>query len=121
MAHKIWHVNGHVVELEHGWWSGVAKVTVDGELVFTRPSPPFFVDSGFAHRFEIDGLPCAVRVVSQVYNFRHDFLTGEEAKGIEEANRVQIELPLDQLIIALSGLVIATGTAIICVVRVLGR
>ena len=53
----------------------------------------------------IDGLPCAVRVVCQIYNFRHELLTGEDAECIAEANRFQLEFPLDQ--------VVASGTIVV--------
>ncbi len=107
MAHKAWNMNGHWVELEHGWWSGVAKLTVDGEAVFERPSPPLYFNLGFAHTFEMDEVPCAVGVVSEVLTFRLEFLAGEMAESVADANQLPIDLrPVQLLVLIISSLVI---------------
>lgn len=68
------------------------------------------MDVGFVHHFDVDGVPCAVRVVSQVYNFRYELLTGEDAESFSR-DRVIIEMPIGQLAIALTaGLIIVVGT-----------
>ena len=119
MAYRTWNVDGHTVELEHGWWSGVATLTVDDELIFRRPAPLLFIDFGFAHRFEIDGLPCAARVVGQILNFRLELITGEDAESINDANYLPLEFPLGQVaivggaIVILIAMLAATITAIV--------
>ncbi|QDT97196.1 hypothetical protein V144x_26670 [Gimesia aquarii] len=80
MAYKKWNSNGHIIELEHGWWSGRAKVIVDGQLEFTRPSPFFLQDFGFAHRFEIDGDLYIVCVICQLFKFQYKLLENDDAK-----------------------------------------
>ena len=98
MAYKQWHSNGHVIELEHGWWSGAAKVTIDGQLGFKRPSPLLFMDFGFSHRFEIDGVPYVVCVICQVFKFRYELFERDEATSISDSIWSHIEFPLVQSI-----------------------
>jgi len=50
----------HQVALRYGFWSGAATVTVDGDEVFGRGWTPF--RSGMEARFNIDRIPCFVRV-----------------------------------------------------------
>lgn len=98
MAYKKWHRNGHIIELEHGWWSGAAKVTVDGQLEFKRHSPLLFMDFAFSHRFEIDGVPYVVSVICQVFKFRYELFERDEATSISDSIWSHIEFPLAQSI-----------------------
>ncbi len=50
----------HRVALDYGFWSGTARVALDGEEVFSRGWAPF--KSGVEARFNIDELPCLLRV-----------------------------------------------------------
>ncbi len=52
------------VTVEH-FWNGAAGLVVDGEKVHDH-NPKYYcdvADRGFEHRFELDGLPCIVRVL----------------------------------------------------------
>lgn len=109
MAIKLWNVYGHQIYLRHGWWTGRAEIRVDGNLIFERPSPRLYADFGFAHRFEVDGTPCVVRVVSTFLTFRHERLIGEEADGVTESNHLPIEFPRLQIFLVF---VVATLAAI---------
>lgn len=99
MAYKKWQKNGHTIELEHGWWTGAAKVTVDGELEFKRPSPLLFMDLGFSHRFEIDEVPYVVCVICQVFKFRYELFERDEATSIGDSIWSHLEFPLVQSIV----------------------
>lgn len=109
MAYKKWTTNGHVIELEHGWWSGVAKVTIDGDLEFKRPSPLLFMDFGFSHRFEIDGVPYVVCVICQVFKFRYELLERDDAINIGDSLWSHIELPLVQSIVFFISIILLTA------------
>jgi hypothetical protein len=113
MAYKAWKMNGHWVELEHGWWSGVATLTVDGVVVFERPSPPLYFDFGFLHTFEIDDVPCAVRVVGEILKFRLEFVAGEEAEFLEDSNALPLDLNHPVQILALTGGMLLAMTALL--------
>lgn len=115
MAYKKWHTNGHEIELEHGWWSGAAKVTVDGQLEFKRPSPPLFIDFGFLHRFEIDGVPYVVCVICQVFKFRYALLEKDDASNAVDSIWLHLEFPLIQLI----GFIISIVFLIACSLTVI--
>jgi hypothetical protein len=91
MATSTWDIDGHRVSLTHNYWSGVATLTVDEEVIFRRPSA--FFDMGFAHRFDIGGNPVAVRVLTNGFTFRHEFLTAEDAVQIRESNSQSLEHP----------------------------
>ena len=104
MAKFTWQVSGHTVELTHGYWSGDSTLSVDGETVFRRPPPPLYFDLGFAHRFEVEGIPCAVRVVPTLYTFRRELLTGTDAEGVREASSQPIEFPILQVALSVGAL-----------------
>lgn len=98
MAYRKWNINGHVIELEHGWWSGTAKVIVDGQLEITRPSPLLYMDYGFSHRFEIEGVPFVVCVICQIFKFRYELLANDDARNTVDSVWLHLEFPLSQLI-----------------------
>lgn len=64
MAYKAWKFElegqSHIVELEHGYWSGRRLIRIDGQVTDRRVK---FCDTGSSHRFEISGHECVVRVV----------------------------------------------------------
>ena len=109
MAYKKWDTNGHTIELEHGWWTGAAKVTVDGELEFKRPSPLLFMDFGFSHRFEIDGVTYLVCVICQVFKFRYELFERDEAKSIGDSIWSHFEFPLVQSILFFTSIILLTA------------
>jgi hypothetical protein len=61
----------HLVRVEH-WhlFSGKARVLVDGQVIYYRHSK--FWDTGFEHRFEVDGYPCLVRVLYRTWHFEYE-------------------------------------------------
>src|SRR5579863_6691736 len=123
MATSAWTLHGHKVALTHSFWFGNASITVDDEVVFRRPCPHRFVDYGFVHCFEVDGIPAAVRVVTNGVTFRHDFVNGDDAAALSEANALPMEHPERALGIIL-GLVLAVlamllGIGMVC--KILGR
>jgi hypothetical protein len=101
MAYMAWKMNGHWAELEYGWWSGAAILTV--VVVFERPSPPLYVDLGLLQTFEIDEVPCAVRVVGEILKSHLEFVAGEEAEFLEDSNALPLDLNHPVQILALTG------------------
>ena len=63
MAKKVWvfEVKGerHIVELEHGFWSGKRDIVVDGVPFYSGSK---FYDTGSVHSFNISGVPCVLRI-----------------------------------------------------------
>src|SRR5437879_3186846 len=100
MATSTWDVDGHRVQLTHGFWSGAASITVDEHAVFERPTTLF--DCGFVHRFEIEGKAVAVRVGD---TFRHELLRGFNA----EPNA----LPQDRAALNLSRAVVTAALVLV--------
>lgn len=60
----------HRVRVEHNRLSGSARVLADGEVVFERPFT--FWDTGFEHRFTLDGLPAIVRVIYRTWHYTYE-------------------------------------------------
>ena len=64
MAYRAWRFElegqSHIVELEHGYWSGKRLIRIDGEVTDRSYKP---IDTGTTHRFEIGEHECLVRVV----------------------------------------------------------
>jgi hypothetical protein len=70
---RVWNVNtgsGHAVRLDHGFWSGKALIQLDGEDIFRRGLKIF--DTGFEHRFQVDGVPCIIRVLNRPFAFTYE-------------------------------------------------
>jgi len=61
----------HTVRVEH-WcaFSGKARVLVDGQESFFRKWKLW--DTGFEHRFELDGLPCIVRALYRTWLYEYE-------------------------------------------------
>ena len=63
MANKTWifelEDGRHVVEIEHGYWSGKRIIKVDGKQVEVSGK---IIDTGSEHRFEISGHKCILRI-----------------------------------------------------------
>lgn len=60
----------HVVCLSFGYWSGKATIELDGKEIFCRPRKRF--DSGLEHRFEVDGVPCIIRIILRGLVFTYE-------------------------------------------------
>lgn len=61
----------HLVRVEH-WqlFSGKARILMDGQENYHRNSKLW--DTGFEHRFELDGLPCIVRVLYRTWDYEYE-------------------------------------------------
>ena len=73
MAIHEWHIeqpSEHTVRIEHGFWSGRAAIYLDGEELFRRGIELW--DTGFEHRFKIDGVPCILRVINRPFHFTYE-------------------------------------------------
>jgi hypothetical protein len=73
MAKKVWvfDVKGerHIVELEHGFWSGKRDILVDG-VPFYSGSKVY--DTGSVHQFDISGVPCVLRIKGKAISFGYE-------------------------------------------------
>ena len=74
MTTRQWSVeteNSHAVRVDH-WntWSGKVHIYVDDELIYERPSKRW--DTGFEHRFKIDGLPYIVRILYRTWCYEYE-------------------------------------------------
>ena len=77
MAHKSWVFDvcgsNHIVELDHGYWSGKRKVKVDGMPVEKSWK---LIDTGTEHRFQVDGTNCVLRIrpgtLGGLFGFDHE-------------------------------------------------
>lgn len=73
MTNRIWHIENpaaHTIRLEHGFWSGRARIEMDGEPIFERGG--HLIDTGFEHRFKIDGVPALVRCIAFPFHFLYE-------------------------------------------------
>lgn len=60
----------HTVSVQHGFWSGKAVINVDGAEIFRRAGK--FWDTGLEHRFELDGVPCIVRIINRPFSYSYE-------------------------------------------------
>ena len=61
----------HGFRVEH--WrliTGKARILVDGQEIYHRRSK--FWDTGFEHRFELDGLPCIVHALYRTWIYEYE-------------------------------------------------
>ena len=73
MARREWEIGTpatHTVMIDHSYWFGTATVHLDGAQVHRRGWK--FCDTGFEHRFKIDGVPCIVRVFNRPFAFTYE-------------------------------------------------
>ena len=73
MTTTEWHITNpqkHGVRLEHDFWSGKAALFVDATQIFARGVTLW--DTGFEHRFAVEGLPCILRVISRPFHFTYE-------------------------------------------------
>ncbi|MGB2854194.1 MAG: hypothetical protein WBC55_07070 [Dehalococcoidia bacterium] len=77
MAKKVWTFvvkeQRHVVELEHGYWSGKRDIVIDG-VPFESSSKIY--DTGSVHHFNISGVPCILRIKSKLITFDCELYVG---------------------------------------------
>ena len=71
---REWKVSGtpaHTVRVEH-WrvFSGRARVLLDGEEIYHRKYSLY--DTGFEHRFELNGLPAIVRSLYRTWHYEYE-------------------------------------------------
>ena len=90
MSVSKWKILNHKIVLNHLRILGIATLLVDDEQVFTRGIT--FPDFGFAHRFEIEGIPCVVIARGHSFFFyKYDLLTGELTDSVLESNSLPSE------------------------------
>jgi hypothetical protein len=73
MLIRQWQVEkpaAHSVMVEHWRISGKARISVDGNVIYQRDSKLY--DTGFEHRFKIDGLPCIVRAMYRTWCYEYE-------------------------------------------------
>ena len=79
MAKKVWTFKledgNHVVELEHGYWSGKRDIIVDGVPL---ESSSKIWDTGSVHHFKVSGVPCVLRIKGGVISFKYDLYVDEK-------------------------------------------
>jgi len=61
---------GHMVRVEHDFWSGRTIIYLDGEQIFERGRK--FWDTGLEHRFTIDGVPCIIRIMNRLFDYTYE-------------------------------------------------
>ena len=65
MGKKVWTFTlkdgTHTVELEHGYFSGKRRITVDGVEVERRPAT-WDTDLGSDHHFRVAGVSCVLKI-----------------------------------------------------------
>jgi len=73
MTRTEWHIaepKPHTVSVEHGFWSGKAIICVDNQEIFRRTGKLW--DTGLEHRFDIDGVPCIVRIIHRFLSYSYE-------------------------------------------------
>jgi hypothetical protein len=74
MAQKTWIFKlddgNHIVELEHGYFSGKRDIRIDGNPM---EIPSKFFDTGSVHKFEISGIPCVLQIKGSLFGFKYSF------------------------------------------------
>lgn len=60
----------HNISVVHGFWSGKAIIRVDNQEVFHRSGKLW--DTGLEHRFEVDGVPCIVRIIHRLFSYTYE-------------------------------------------------
>lgn len=79
MAKKVWifDVEGqhHVVELEHGYWSGKRDIIIDG-VPFESSSKLW--DTGSVHHFDISAVHCVLRIKMKLLTYDYELYVGGE-------------------------------------------
>lgn len=60
----------HHISIDHDYWSGRASISVDEQVIFSRDRT--FWDTGLEHRFQLDGLPCIIRVIARGFHFSYE-------------------------------------------------
>jgi len=85
MAHKVWTftIRGsrHTVELEHGYLSGKACITVDGEQIERSRK----IGVGSVHKFQVSGVPCVLEIIESGIQFYYELLVaGKPVYGEKE-------------------------------------
>ncbi|WNG61381.1 hypothetical protein F0U59_46740 [Archangium gephyra] len=73
MARHVWDVllrnRMHRIELEHGYFTGRRRLTVDGQTILEQA--PGIIDFGSEHPFEVAGVPCEVVITENGISFQY--------------------------------------------------
>ena len=68
-----WRINEpkpHIVRLDHGFWLSDTVIYVDDNEIFRRSGK--FWDTGLEHRFNIDGIPCIIRIIFRTFIYTYE-------------------------------------------------
>ncbi len=74
MAVRQWRLEKpgpHTVVLEHDRWAGRCSLSVDGTLIEERSKKIW--DTGWEHRFDLEGVPCIARVICRGLGIHFDY------------------------------------------------
>lgn len=90
MAKEVWTFTvrdgSHTVELEHGYWSGRAIITVDGEEIERTRE----IGRGSTHDFQVSGVPCVLEIIETGVRFRYElFVDGKHVYGEKETGKAR--------------------------------
>ena len=76
MARKIWTIDledgKHVIDLEHGYFSGQRKIIVDGKLLEATSKARHLFDMGSVHPIQINGHQCVIHIKTNGITFSYD-------------------------------------------------
>ena len=74
MTMREWTIPGakpHTVHVEHSpFFLGKARILVDGQEIYRRKYSLY--DTGFEHRFDLDGLPAIVRALYRTWHYQYE-------------------------------------------------
>jgi hypothetical protein len=115
MAKKTWELElgegKHLVELEHGYWSGKRTIRVDDYTIVDSANwQHTLFDTGSVHEFNIGNHPCAVVIRTNGLTFSYDLaVDGYSVTTGQPLNSIK---PMATWV----WILIATGTPILCCV-----
>lgn len=89
MSTSSWRLGNHTIVLKHLPLLGLATLLIDEKPVYHRGLDGY----GFSHRFEVDGIPCAVVARGRYIRFKYELLTGEAAEDVVESIRNPVDGP----------------------------
>ena len=75
----------HSVELEHTHWTGRRTITVDGAVIYSSKAP---VDFRAEDWFNIDSIPCIIRIRGSEFGNYKLFVEGETIESGEDQREI---------------------------------
>lgn len=114
-------ITDRTIGLHHGYRSGRAIITVDGESIFERSSE--IVDFGLEHAFTVDEIPCVVRIFPPLWQpvfFSYQFVANEALSENTSRNAWKVKM-LRQITLAVSTYLIAGYLIVYAILSGMGR